>query len=89
MERSRDGDEAALLRGGIASGEALPRAGDWYGRPVNLAARLTAFARRGSVVASREVRDAAGEAYSWSAVGRRRFKGVSGDVEVFRVRSGG
>jgi adenylate cyclase len=88
VERSRDDDGTALLRGGIASGEALPRAGDWYGRPVNLAARLTAFARRGSVVASREVRDAAVDGYSWSPIGRRRFKGVSGDVEVFRVRPG-
>jgi hypothetical protein len=50
---------------------------------------LDAFARRGSVVASREVRDAAGDGYSWSPIGRRRFKGVSGDVEVFRVRPAG
>jgi adenylate cyclase len=84
VERSHD--EAPLLRGGIASGEALPRAGDWYGRPVNLASRLTAFARRGSVVTSKEVRDAVGDGYSWSAAGSRRFKGVKGSVEVFRVR---
>ncbi len=63
-----------------------PRAGDWYGRPVNLASRLTAFARRGSVVASEDVRDAASGAYAWSAAGRRRFKGVGGETEVFRVR---
>ena len=51
-------DDGPLLRGGVASGEGLPRAGDWYGRPVNLAARLTGFARRGSVVTSKEVREA-------------------------------
>jgi adenylate cyclase len=86
VEGPRDGDDRPLLRGGVASGEALPRAGDWYGRPVNLASRLTGFARRGSVVASREVRDAAGDRYAWSFAGRRRFKGVRGDVEVFRAR---
>jgi len=86
VEGSRQDDESALLRGGIASGEGLPRAGDWYGRPVNLAARLTAFARRGSVVTSQEVRDAAGDGYDWSAIGSRRFKGVRGAVDVFRVR---
>jgi adenylate cyclase len=84
VERSRD--QSPLLRGGVASGEGLPRAGDWYGRPVNLAARLTAFAKRGSVVTSREVREAAGDGYSWSDAGSKRFKGVRGTVDVFRVR---
>jgi adenylate cyclase len=85
VERSRE-DGSPMLRGGVASGDALPRAGDWYGRPVNLAARLTGFARRGSVVASSEVRDAARDGYDWSAAGSRRFKGVRGTVEVYRVR---
>jgi adenylate cyclase len=84
VERSRD--EAPLLRGGIACGDGLPRAGDWYGRPVNLASRLTAFARRGSVVTSREVRDTAGDGYEWSQAGSKRFKGVRGTVDVYRVR---
>jgi adenylate cyclase len=85
VERSHD--ESPLLRGGVASGEGLPRAGDWYGRPVNLASRLTEFARRGSVVTSKEVRDAAGDGFNWSAAGSRRFKGVNGSVDVFRVRT--
>jgi adenylate cyclase len=88
VERSRGEDERYLLRGGVAYGDALPRAGDWYGRPVNLAARLTAFARRGTVVASGEVREAAADGHAWSAIGRRRFKGLGGPVEVFRVRPG-
>jgi adenylate cyclase len=53
---------------------------------VNLAARLTGFAKRGSVVASKEVREACADAYDWSDAGKRRFKGVKGSVEVFRVR---
>ena len=87
VEASRASEERPLLRGGIACGEALPRAGDWYGRPVNLAARLTELARRGSVVASREVRDALPYGYSWSPAIRRRVKGVSGEVEIYRLRS--
>jgi adenylate cyclase len=82
----RSMDDGPLLRGGVASGDGLPRAGDWYGRPVNLAARLTGFAKRGSVVTSKEVREACADAYDWSDAGRRRFKGVKGSVEVFRVR---
>jgi adenylate cyclase len=84
VERSQD--EAPLLRGGVALGDGLQRAGDWYGRPVNLAARLTSFARRGSVVTSKEVREAVGGGYNWSAAGSQRFKGVKGSVDVFRVR---
>jgi adenylate cyclase len=82
----RSNEDGQQLRGGIASGEGLPRAGDWYGRPVNLAARLTSFAKRGSVVTSKDVRDAVGDGYRWSAAGSRRFKGVKGSVDVFRVR---
>jgi adenylate cyclase len=86
VERSHEDDGSPMLRGGVASGEALPRAGDWYGRPVNLASRITSFARRGSVLTSKEVRESVGDGYSWSAAGSRRFKGVKGNVEVFRVR---
>jgi adenylate cyclase len=53
-----------------------------------LASRLTSFARRGTVVTSKDVRDAAEDAYQWSQVGSRRIKGVRGEVEVYRVRLG-
>jgi class 3 adenylate cyclase len=39
-------------------------------------------------VATREVRDEVGQGFSWSSAGRRRLKGVRGEVEVFRVRPG-
>jgi adenylate cyclase len=88
VEGSRDDDDdGQVLRAGLAAGDAIMRAGDWYGRPVNLASRITAFARRGSVVAAWELREAAGEDFAWSPIGRRRFKGVRGEVEVYRVRS--
>jgi adenylate cyclase len=88
VERSEaEGEGFPPLRAGLARGPALARAGDWYGRPVNLAARLTSFARRGSVVTSKEIRDTVGDGYNWSEAGSRRFKGVKGSVVVFRVRS--
>jgi class 3 adenylate cyclase len=37
-------------------------------------------------VTSSEVHDAAQDGYTWSQVGRRRIKGVSSEVEVYRVR---
>jgi adenylate cyclase len=78
---------APLLRAGVAAGEALPRAGDYYGAPVNLASRLTAFARRGSVVATADVKEAATREYRWSNAGRHRYKGVHDEVTVYRVRA--
>jgi adenylate cyclase len=78
------------LRAGAAAGEALRRAGDWYGRPVNLAARITSVAPDGGLVANDALRDAAGDRFEWSAAGRRGFKGIEGEVELYRVeRSAG
>lgn len=79
-------DEFPQLRIGVAWGEALGRGGDWYGRPVNLASRLTAVARPGSVLASNEVSEAANGDYSWSKAGVRRFKGIREPVGLMRVR---
>jgi adenylate cyclase len=83
-------DGIPSLRAGVAHGQALSRGGDWYGRPVNLAARITSFARPDSVVVAQEVRDALeaedGEGFSFSFAGRHRFKGISGEPAVHRVR---
>jgi adenylate cyclase len=81
-----EGDEFPEVRIGVAYGEALGRAGDWYGRPVNLASRLTAYARPGSVLATNEVSEAANGDYSWSKAGMRRFKGIREPVGLMRVR---
>ena len=45
----------APIRGGLAYGPVLTRAGDYYGPPVNLAARLTDHARPGTVLADEEL----------------------------------
>jgi adenylate cyclase len=78
--------EFPQVRIGAAFGEALGRAGDWYGRPVNLASRLTAYARPGAVLTTNEVKDAAGGDYNWSKAGVRRFKGIREPVGLLRVR---
>jgi adenylate cyclase len=81
-----EGQDFPQLRVGVASGPALNRAGDWYGRPVNIASRVTAIARPGSVLATRDVRDAANAAYRWSSAGARSLKGVEGPVRLYRAR---
>jgi adenylate cyclase len=75
------------LRIGLASGSAVTRAGDWFGSPVNVASRVTAAARPGTVMVAESTRDAVGNAagFEWSQAGARRLKGVSGEIKLFRV----
>ena len=82
--------EIPPLRAGAARGQALGRGGDWYGRPVNLAARITGFARPDSVVVDQSVKDSIaqsnGRPFDFSFAGKRSFKGIEGEVPVHRVR---
>ena len=75
------------LRIGVASGCAVTRAGDWFGSPVNIASRVTAAARPGTVLIAESTRDAIANSggYEWSSIGARRLKGVSDEVKLFRV----
>ncbi len=81
-----EAEDFPQLRAGIAIGPALSRAGDWFGRPVNLASRITQIARPGSLLAEREVRETAREAYRWSYAGERRLRGIREPVSLFRAR---
>jgi adenylate cyclase len=81
-----EGEEFPQLRAGAALGLALPRAGDWFGRPVNLASRITSIARPGSLLAEREVREAVPDSYAWSFAGERRLRGIREPVPLFRAR---
>lgn len=82
----REAEQFPHLRVGLARGEAIGRAGDWFGRPVNLASRITGVARPGSVLATKDVKEAAAGDYRWSFAGARRLKGVDGEVRLYRVR---
>ena len=81
-------EDLPRLRVGVAYGSAVSRAGDWFGRPVNLASRLTSAARPGSVLVSEAVREQVGEnrTFKWSLAGAKRLKGISGEVTVYRAR---
>jgi adenylate cyclase len=55
--------EFPQLRAGLASGLAIGRWGDWYGRPVNLASRVCSRARPGSVLVTGPVMEACEDRY--------------------------
>jgi adenylate cyclase len=86
----REGEEFPSLHAGAAYGQALRRWGDYYGGPVNLAARLTERARPSALIADAAVRELAGdEAFAWSEAGVKKLKGISEPMPVFRCRRAG
>jgi adenylate cyclase len=82
-----EGEDFPQLRVGMALGSALSRACDWFGRPVNLASRITSIARPGSLLAERALRDSARSSYRWSYAGERRLRGIREPVPLFRARA--
>jgi adenylate cyclase len=81
-----EGQEFPVLRAGIAYGPTLAQAGDYYGRAVNLASRITGIARPGSVLVDTATREIATEGFLYSFVGERRLKGFDARLKLFRAR---
>jgi adenylate cyclase len=81
-----EGDEFPRLRVGIAYGSALGQTGDYYGRPVNLASRITAAAKPGSVLIDEATMEAAETAFRYSYAGERRLKGIDARIKLYRAR---
>lgn len=83
---SQQTSEFPQVRVGLAYGPTVARGGDVFGRAVNLASRVTTIARAGSVLATREVRDASREQFAWSSAHARRIKGLPEPVALYRAR---
>jgi adenylate cyclase len=81
-----EGEEFPSLRAGIARGQVVAQSGDYYGRPVNLASRITGIAKPGSVLVDLATRDAAPDAFEYSFAGERRLKGFETRNKLYRVR---
>ena len=70
---------------GVNSGPVIPRDGDYFGRTVNLAARISGQASAGQVLVSALVAELAPDDLVFSGVGERELKGI-GSVELFEAR---
>ena len=74
---------------GIHAGPVVFQDGDYFGRTVNLAARIGEYARPGEVVVSQEVVDAADAApVSFVEIGPVELKGVPGALRLHTARRG-
>ena len=76
-------DERPLPRIGLHFGEVVYRDGDYYGREVNMSARVVARAAGGEVLVTRPVVDAAGPHLEFSLIGEVKLKGFSYPTELF------
>ena len=74
------------IRVGVHVGECERRGDDWSGLAVHIGARIGAMAGAGEVLASRTVRElSVGSGLVFDDLGAQRLKGVSEDVNVYRV----
>jgi adenylate cyclase len=70
-------------RVGIDAGPVVFQEGDYFGRTVNIAARIADYARPGEVLVSREVVEAAkGTPVTFTEIGPVELKGVSGTLNL-------
>ncbi len=70
------------------SGVAIVREGDYFGGSVNLAARLLNAADRDELIATSPVVERSGEDFRWEDAGKRRVRGVTEPVDVYRLDLG-
>ena len=76
-----------VLRAGLHHGEAVERNGAYFGAAVNLAARVTAEASGGRVLAPRGIALAAREqGLPVTSLGKRRLRNLRAAVEIFSLR---
>src|SRR4051794_7553078 len=78
--------ERPLPRIGLHAGSVLYRDGDYYGRAVNLAARVGARATGGEVLVTREIKQCAGRHLAFQAIGEVKLKGFDDATELFLAR---
>lgn len=76
-------------RVGVHSGPVVFQGGDYFGRTVNIAARIGGYARPGEVLVSQDVVDVAGlDDVDFTAIGRVELKGLSEPVPLLSARRG-
>jgi adenylate cyclase len=75
-----------LPRIGVHAGDTLYRDGDYYGRAVNLAARVGARAAGGEVLVTQPVVEAAGTHLAFEPIGEVKLKGFTEATDLFLAR---
>jgi adenylate cyclase len=74
-----------LVHASAHRGLAIAREGDYFGRVVNLAARLLTIAAGDELIATREVVDVCPANHEWRPAGDVHVRGVAEPVETFSL----
>lgn len=82
----RTQSEGPLARIGIHYGYAIYRDGDYYGRDVNIAARVAARSAGGEVLVTKPVVEQAGSRLEFERIAEVRLKGFTEPTEIFLAR---
>ena len=94
MQRSIEGElfpdvGKMRVRIGMHSGELIPQNGDYFGTPVNHAARIEATAHGGQIILSEEMAEAVSERLpsfaSIKSAGLHRLKDLGSPIRLFRL----
>ena len=78
--------ERPLPRIGLHAGVALYRDGDYYGRDVNIAARVAARSAGGAVLVTPAIARLGGPPLEFERIGEVRLKGFTESTEIFIAR---
>lgn len=85
-ERNESAEEPILVRVGLNAGEPIAEDDDLFGTAVNLAARITAQAKGGEILASEAVRQiVAGKKFPFSDRGETTLRGFEDRVHIYQV----
>jgi adenylate cyclase len=72
---------------GVAAGPVVVQGGDYFGRTINLAARIAAHAAAGQVLVSQTVAEsAAPQGVRFAALGEQRLEGFARPVRLLEAR---
>ena len=86
-ERNETAEEKIEVRAGLHTGEAIQDSGDFYGKHVNLAARIASQATGGQILASsllKELTDSGGD-IEFDSGTEVELKGLTGTQRVFAI----
>src|SRR5205823_2262793 len=73
-------------RVGVNAGKVVFRDGDYFGRTVNIAARITDYARPGEVLVSESVRDSPSkDGVTFREIGAVLLRGLEDPIPLFRA----
>jgi adenylate cyclase len=89
VDYQRRQTERPLPRLAVHHGYVLYRDGDYYGREVNIAARVVARAAGGEVLVTRPIVEARPPGLDFERIAEVRLKGFRGATEIFLARSRG